>query len=390
LNDQLLPVKFDFIITGAGAAGLSLAMRLLQQGVLTQKTLAIIENTEKNKNDRTWCFWEKEPDIFEDIVCKKWDSVNFYSNYYSQVLDLTPYQYKMIKGLDFYRYCLSALQTALSVTFINATVTGIENQEAAVLVKTDKNDYTAGFCFNSLLLAQPLLNKNQFYFLQHFKGWMVKTDEPFFSDEHTTLMDFRISQQYGTTFMYCLPIDDQHALIEYTLFTEKLLKPEDYDAALHQYIAEYLPLPAHRILQTEFGIIPMTNYSFPGLDGRILHIGTAGGWTKASSGYTFKFIQRRTAAIAAVLKKGILPTKNTGTDSTRFNWYDATLLHVLKSGKMTGDKIFADFFKGNRPRDVLAFLDNETSLLTEVKIVRSLPTRIFLPAALQELVRSIF
>lgn len=388
--NQQPSVKFDFIITGAGAAGLSLAIRLLQAGVLNNKTLAIIEQTEKNKNDRTWCFWEKEPDIFEAIVCKKWDHVNFYSNHYSHMLDLSPYQYKMIKGIDFYQHCIASLQKTSNVIFINATVASLQHNDAEVLVKTDKGDYTADFCFNSLLLQQPILKKNEFYFLQHFKGWMVRTEQPFFTPQHTTLMDFRVSQQHGTTFMYCLPIDEQHALIEYTLFTEKLLKPEEYDAALQQYIDEYLQLPAHKVLQSEFGIIPMTNYSFPGLEGNILHIGTAGGWTKASSGYTFKFIQRRTAAIAASLKKGIRPSKKTFTDRKRFDWYDATLLHVLKSGAMKGDKIFADFFKGNKPSDVLAFLDNETSLLKEVKVVHSLPVRVFLPAALKELARRIF
>jgi lycopene beta-cyclase len=383
-------VNFDFIITGAGAAGLSLATRLLQEGVLGNKTLAIIEQAEKNKNDRTWCFWEKQSDIFESIVCKKWGQVNFYSNFYSQTLDLAPYQYKMIRGIDFYEYCIGALKKISSVTFIDASVTNIQNEGNVAVVKTNKGVFTANFCFNSLLLQQPVLKKNQFYFLQHFKGWMVKTKQPFFTDKHTTLMDFRVSQQHGTTFMYCLPIDTQHALIEYTLFTEKLLEPEEYDAALRQYSTQYLQLPAHDILQTEFGIIPMTNFSFPGLEGNILNIGTAGGWTKASSGYTFKFIQRRTAAIARDIKNGVLPSKRALADSKRFDWYDATLLHVIKSGAMKGDKIFADFFKGNKPSDVLAFLDNETSLMKEIKVVNSLPVRIFLPAALQELLRIVF
>ena len=36
---------------------------------------------------------------------------------------------------------------------------------------------------------------------------------------------------------------------------------------------------------------------------RIIHIGTSGGWTKPSSGYTFKFIDKNTDKLIAFLKK---------------------------------------------------------------------------------------
>lgn len=52
---------------------------------------------------------------------------------------------------------------------------------------------------------------------------------------------------------------------------------------------------------------------------------------------------------------------------------------------MPGDEIFASIFKGNKASSVLAFLDNESSLLTDLKIMSSVPTKIFLPAALKEL-----
>ena len=52
-------MKYDFIIAGAGCAGLSLLYRILQEPALQNKSVLIIDKDTKNSNDRTWCFWEK-------------------------------------------------------------------------------------------------------------------------------------------------------------------------------------------------------------------------------------------------------------------------------------------------------------------------------------------
>jgi lycopene beta-cyclase len=383
---------FDFIITGAGCAGLTLALRMHQAGLLNNKRLAIIDPAEKNENDRTWCFWEKEIDIFETIVCKQFKALRFNSNTYHTTLNLHPYLYKMIKGIDFYNFCLSALSSSPNIVFIKEKVTAINHssKNKTVSVTTTEGVYHGHFCFNSVLLQTPVLTKRHHYLLQHFKGWLIKTDRSFFTDQHATLMDFTVGQQHGTTFMYTMPIDDTHALVEYTLFTEKVLAPEAYETALAQYIQERLKLTNYQITHKEFGIIPMTNYKFPTQQGNILHIGTAGGWTKASSGYTFSFIQRKTAAIVNALRQGHYPTKHTTADSIRFQLYDNTLLRVLKKRTMAGDTIFAEFFKHNQPSDVLAFLSNTTSFPKEFRVMNTLPVRIFLPAAIQECWNSIW
>src|SRR5258705_12832708 len=110
-------------------------------------------------------------------------------------------------------------------------------------------------------------------------------------------MNFRSNQQYGTTFVYTMPFSETKALIEYTLFSEKLLEPFQYEAGLKEYITETLRVDSYKITETEFGIIPMTNHKFPAHEGNIINIGSAGGQTKASSGYTFRFIQKHSAEI---------------------------------------------------------------------------------------------
>lgn len=378
-------MKFDFIIAGAGCAGLSLAVRLLQAGTLAQKTLAIIEQGDKDKNDRTWCFWEKGLGMFESIVLQQWEEMSFYSNNYSERLQLEPYRYKMIRGIDFYNYCIALLKASPQISFIKEPVTAITNSENGVLITTTNGQYTASYCFNSILFDSPINQKNAISLMQHFKGWMLETPYAFFTKEHATLMDFRVGQQHGATFVYVLPINEKQALVEYTLFTEKLLEQEAYDAALKEYIGQVLKPGSYSISHTEFGIIPMTDHRFPSRDGRILHIGTAGGWTKSSSGYTFQFIQKRTRQITETLIRTGQPFPAKWANEKRFNFYDGIFLQVLAEKKLPGHLLFSCLFQKNKASSIFRFLDNESSLYQDIRIFRSFPILPFSRVALARL-----
>ena len=71
----------------------------------------------------------------------------------------------------------------------------------------------------------------------------------------------------------------------------------------------------------------------------------------------------------------------------RFLLYDGILLHVLKHKKMSGDALFAQLFKSNAPQAVFKFLDNETNIKEELKIMNSVSLRAFLPATFKQLMR---
>ena len=66
--------EFDYIIVGGGCAGLSLAYELQINDKLKEKTLAIIENREEYKRDKTWSFWKVFDHNFEDCVIKSWNN----------------------------------------------------------------------------------------------------------------------------------------------------------------------------------------------------------------------------------------------------------------------------------------------------------------------------
>ena len=114
-------------------------------------------------------------------------------------------------------------------------------------------------------------------------------------------------------------------------------------------------------------------------------MGVAGGQVKGSSGYAFHFIQEKTKAIIADIVAGTNPLKTPNFSQKKFQLYDAVLLRVLQDKKLDGATIFTQIFSKNSPDRVFRFLNNESSILDDLHIMSSVPTRIFLAAALYAL-----
>ncbi len=375
----------SLVFAGTGLSSLSLVMRLIDNGFADKHPIILYDRDRKTSNDRTWCYWEKGEGFFEGVVHRKWPRLRFFGTDFDAELDIIPYQYKMIRGVDFYSHCLSRIQSHPNIRMEIADVKAMRGEGEKVLVQLadgSEDYYEQAIGFNSIPPELPH-QKGDITLLQHFKGWMIETDEPRFDIAKATLMDFRINQQPGTSFVYVLPVSDRQALVEYTLFTESLLSPEDYDKGLRDYCSRFLGLIQYRVLEDEFGVIPMTNKQFPGHRDGIIQLGTAGGQTKASSGYTFQFIQKQSDRLAKTLlnKEEKLPIKR---DPWRFRFYDDTLLYVLHHRLYPGDKVFTRLFQRNPASRVLRFLDNESGLGEELRLLASLPTLPFLKAAIKK------
>ena len=97
---RYLSKDYDFIICGAGCAGLSLAVHMIHSGQFMDKKILLVDKNEKKVNDRTWCFWETKPGLFEEIVYRKWKNVWFHGENFSGLLKLEPYEYKMIRSIE--------------------------------------------------------------------------------------------------------------------------------------------------------------------------------------------------------------------------------------------------------------------------------------------------
>ena len=129
----------------------------------------------------------------------------------------------------------------------------------------------------------------------------------------------------------------------------------------------------------------MTQIELASTQAPIYTIGALGAAIKASTGYAFQFIQEQCKNIVAQLELG-LPIQ-TKIHNTRHGFYDAVLLDVLFHHKMEGAEIFKRIFAKNEAATVFKFLSNTSTIMEDIKIMRSLPTSIFLSAAIKVLLR---
>ena len=381
--------SFDYIITGSGASGLSLLYKILNNSYLCNKKILVIDSIEKNNNDRTWCFWEKEIADFESIIFCTWNNIRINGTANSQLHNILPYQYKMIRGIDFYEFVIGYSKLFQNVSFIKEEVLKIENNDREVVVTTSNNKYSATYVFNSIVFDKNKLDTTN-SLLQHFKGIEIETTQDYFDEDTATFMDFNIPQQHGHSFVYVLPLNKKKALVEYTIFSKHLLSEKEYDAGLQDYLTNNLQIKHYAITHTEMGVIPMTDFVFSANHKNIINIGTAAGWVKASSGFAFSNIQKRTQQIVNLLANNKQPILIRSFNDKKFHLYDSVLLEVLSKNKLSAEQIFTAIFQKNPPQRILQFLNNETSIWEDLRIMSSVPTSIFLPTALKNIWQNIF
>ncbi len=227
------------------------------------------------------------------------------------------------------------------------------------------------------------------FLLQHFKGWIVETPTPAFDPGKVTFMDFRIPQQGETRFVYVLPFSKTHALVEFTVFSPALLAADTYDQELRQYLRDYLKIADFNIEEEEFGVIPMTDFPFPARqEGRVIHIGTAGGFVKASSGYAFKRTQRKVRAFADAWERTGSPDARVFQSPWIFRIFDSIFLRVLHNRNELGSVIFRKLFQKLPSALVLRFLDEDSSALDNLRLVSAPPAGPFLRALFHNLAAS--
>ena len=372
--------KYDYIIIGAGAAGLMLADAMISDVFFKDKSILLLDKDLKQTNDRTWCFWEKGQGQFDAIIHKKWNHIYFGGKHFSKRYDIHPYTYKMIRGIDFYNAILKRIDAHPSIVFKQAEIQDVRDEGASVKVVANDETFVGTKVFNSIFNYEMATRQKKYPVLQqHFVGWIIKTKKPVFDVNQATYMDFSIPQNGNTRFMYVLPTSEYEALIEYTLFSEKLLQKAEYEYAIKDYIQNDLKVTDFELIETERGSIPMTCYDFQEHhSANVRYIGTAGGWAKPSTGYTFMSTAKKIPVLIDYIKteKPLhrLSFKN------RFWFYDLLLLDVLFKDNANGYHIFETLFKNRSPQLIFKFLDEETSFLEDINYIWGCPKKPFIQA----------
>jgi lycopene beta-cyclase len=374
---------YDYIIAGMGCAGLSLAVKLSQSDVPFSKIL-LIDKDLKNKNDRTWCFWTKEKNQwYQDVIFKRWKQFEFKSSLNTVNCNIEPYEYCMIRGIDFYEFALAIIKHDKRFDILTQSIENLESSDTHARLYAGGNEYIAPYIFNSAFRSINK-NKGEINYVQHFKGWVIECNTKTFDVFKPVFMDFSVEQHNDCRFVYVLPFSETKALIEYTGFSPKTISNEEYTFELKKYIKEHLGINEFHLLEEEKGEIPMYESEFVNPFGnRVVNLGTASGASKTSTGFTFYFIQKYTdELVKSILDKQLSLFKR----PAKYLYYDKILLDVIDRKKMPASEIFDTLFRKNKVQNILAFLNEESTLLQEIRIMNSVPKLKFIPSAMRKLI----
>ena len=348
--------EFDYVIIGGGCAGLSLAYELEINDKLKDKTLAIIEHRKDYKRDKTWSFWKMFDHSFEDCVIKSWNNFTINTSEISQELVNKTFPYQSIDSGRFYEKINFKLSNNPNINFFK-NLNEINSQNS--------------LCFNSVFKGES----DKLELWQHFQGIEIETPKDIFDDEIFNLMDFNCDQRNNVHFFYTLPFSKNKALIETTwissLEDQSLL---DYDLQLENYIKNNLGIKNYKINFTEKGAIPLFYPSFEN-DEKNIFIGSAGGMTRMSTGYTFLNIQEHSKYIVKNIDQiGKIKTFNLGK---KYQFLDKVFLRVLEKYPEKMPTIFYNMFK-NSSNTVIKFLSNKSNIFEDIKIISKMPKLIFI------------
>ena len=347
------------------------------------KSILIIENNQ-NEVNKTWCFWDSDESMWDNYINKKWSKIRFKNNNLNINYDLDNLRYNMINSKKFFKRIKNRIESKLKPKIFIDNIKNITHEHDLIEVQCDKESFFGIKVLNSITKFTPQVDKKSFpLLLQHFKGWTIKTEKNFFDKDEATIMDFSIDQKNETRFFYVLPKTENEALIEFTLFSKNILEENEYDKEIKYYLSS-IGIDNYIIKSQEKGIIPMTCFPYDNYNtSNLINIGTAGGWTKPSSGYTFRYIDKYSNRIVKFLKYEIsfkeFKFKN------RYWFYDLIFLDVLYNKNSIGSSLFETMFKKNKFSSVFRFLDNEGSYWDDFKIINSFPKWIFIKSFIKNL-----
>ena len=347
--------EYDFVIIGGGCAGLSLAYELDIHNKLNDKTLAIVETREEYKRDKTWSFWKVNEHNFNDCIKKSWKQFSIKTNSETKVIKCDQFPYESIDSGLFYNKINTRLKKNKNIKFFK----NIND------LNTSKS-----FIFNSL---PSIREDNDSNLWQLFHGVEIETREDCFNESTVNLMDFNCEQRDGVHFFYVLPFSKNRAMIESTWLSKKNDSLKDYESQIKIYLND-LGIKDYKINYREEGAIPLF-YPINRKENNKINIGTAGGMTRLSTGYTFLNIQEHSKYIRKNIEN--IEMTKVFEIGKKYRFLDEIFLRVLKKHPEKMPNIFSKIFNSSY-RTAIKFLSNKSNTIEDISIILKMPKWIFI------------
>ena len=395
--------EFDYIILGGGCAGLSLAYELEIHSKLKDKTLAIIEDREEYKRDKTWSFWKVSSHNFEDCVKKSWTSFNVKKWHGKEIKHyIYEYPYQAIDSDLFYKKVFNTLK---------------KNKKISFFKNTHDINLNKSFIFNSFTKNKKFKDDKKNYW-QHFLGLEIETKKKLeywigndeYNTDEFTLMDFNTVPNIGQrskqiNFMYVLPIDEHKVFLESTWISKGGVPEDGFKYAPYSYqILEQLrrwsiidnPFLGSdkkkddridklmkgdgsenfKINYKEQGAIPLFHTEYEKIKNQI-NIGSVGGMTRLSTGYTFLNIQEHSKYIRENIDN--ISEVKIFKQNKKYLFLDNVFMKVLNKHPEKIPDIFFKMFNSST-NSVIKFLSNKSNILEDLSIILKMPKWTFIKA----------
>jgi lycopene beta-cyclase len=362
---------FDYAFIGMGCANSLILMELHSKGLLANKRIVVYEPAQKIANDRTFCFWLSPDELkasgLDKLVSHSWPAVKV-NELEAQTLADKNYYY--LRSDILYAYIKDLLMQYQCV-WKDESLEGYPEKLGQLI-------------FDSRPPLFLPIKKYEVALSQSFYGWLVQTDRAIFDASAFTMMDFNIPQNGQTQFLYVLPFDENTALIEPTRFGKDPITEDEASVLIEHFLSDQQT--TFRILEKEKGCIPMSSVTLSEPVGLAnwIRTGAGSGQLKPSTGYSFvRSLTDAQQIVASIQKQSKIITRR--KSAARFAFYDRLLLQILGQKPQLGKRIFTQLFNRNKARNVLDFLDEQTALVQELRLMSSLPIRPFVGAAIKDI-----
>jgi lycopene beta-cyclase len=367
----------DLLILGGGAAGLSLARRLAEQGAAAPRTL-VLEGRAEYTDDRTWCFWLHPSALQKHLVQRRWSKVSLASSTERVLVDCPEFPYALLPSGAFYQDSREIIARSERVRLaMGVAVLGTPRKvDGTWEVETSAGLQRARWVVDTRPLAPP--TEGAAVLWQSFLGQEIESDGPVFDPAVAELMHFTEGGAGQVLFHYLLPLSPTRALLEVTAFAPAPSGPDAFRAELASFIARRLGGRPCQLRREEHGILPMgLPAPVPSADPSYVHAGLMAGGARDSSGYAFQRIQRWAEACALSLAGGRGPRPH-APDGWILRRMDALFLQVLRRRPELAPTLFLSMFRRVAPARLARFLSDQATLIDNLAVIAALPPGPFL------------
>ncbi|AKO54359.1 lycopene cyclase [Marinobacter psychrophilus] len=283
-----------------------------------------------------------------------------------------------------YQYALARIDESPAFDLhLGVTVSGVEHIDDGALVSADQRRWQAKAVIDTRPPGKGQLASGV-GFWQVFSGLEITCPKHGFDTSTATLMNFQPGYPHPC-FLYLLPLDEDHFLVEWTAFQLEKESASDYRSDLDLWLQRQ-GLGYYEVTREESGSLPMLRMPAVQSFGRVIRAGVGAGWMRAATGYHFVSCQRGSAALARQILTAHAsddwrlqdPTVRAGW----LDWMDSVFLRALKRHPEKAPQWFVGLFAATSAAQMSRFMNDQPRWRDALAVASALPPGPFVRAAL--------